>query len=85
MPTPFHSRLQRNLVNLINRQTRDYEAIQELRCLVPPFSPVPDIAVVNSARLGGEDEPLIGPPEWLLKFFPLIKIFSICRLKFRIV
>ncbi|NER48737.1 MAG: Uma2 family endonuclease, partial [Symploca sp. SIO1A3] len=36
MPTLFHSRLQRNLVNTINSQTQTYEAIQELRCIVPP-------------------------------------------------
>ncbi len=30
MPTLFHSRLQRNLVNAINNQTETYEAIQEL-------------------------------------------------------
>ncbi len=49
MPTLFHSRLQRNLVNAINNQTKAYEAIQELRCIVPPLSPVPDIAVVRCA------------------------------------
>ncbi|MBJ7898936.1 MAG: Uma2 family endonuclease [Cyanobacteria bacterium RI_101] len=67
MPTLFHSRLQRNLVNAINGETRDYEAIQELRCLVPPFSPVPDIAVVKSARLTDEDGPLLGAPDWLIE------------------
>ena len=67
MPTLFHSRLQRNLVNTINRQTEAYEAIQELRCIVPPFSPVPDIAVAASNRLSDEDGPLQGPPEWLIE------------------
>ena len=46
MLTLFHSRLQRNLVNTINQQYQAYEVIQELRCIVPPFSPVPDIAVI---------------------------------------
>ncbi len=59
MPTLFHSRLQRNLVNKINQQTNDYEAIQELRCIVPPFSPVPDIAVVKNTRLPIEDGPIL--------------------------
>ncbi|MEC4807428.1 MAG: Uma2 family endonuclease [Jaaginema sp. PMC 1079.18] len=36
MPTLFHSRLQRNLVNAINAQTDEFEAIQELRCIVRP-------------------------------------------------
>jgi Uma2 family endonuclease len=67
MPTLFHSRLQRNLVNAINGQTRDYEAIQELRCIVPPFSPVPDIAVVKSERLTDEDGPFLGAPDWLIE------------------
>jgi Uma2 family endonuclease len=67
MPTLFHSRLQRNLVNLINQQTRDYEAIQELRCIVPPLSPVPDIAVVSSERLTEEDGPFLGAPDWLIE------------------
>jgi Uma2 family endonuclease len=67
MPTLFHSRLQRNLVNAINAQTMTYEAIQELRCIVPPLSPVPDIAVVVSERLPEEDGPLQGAPDWLIE------------------
>lgn len=67
MPTLFHSRLQRNLVNAINKQTKAYEAIQEFRCLVPPMSPVPDIAVVQCARLSEEDGPLQGSPDWLIE------------------
>lgn len=67
MPTLFHSRLQRNLVNAINRQTTDYEAIQELRCLVPPSSPVPDIVVVPNGRLPDDDGPLVGAPDWLIE------------------
>lgn len=67
MPTLFHSRLQRNLVNAINAQTTVYEAIQELRCVVPPLSPVPDIVVVLSDRLPEEDGPLQGAPDWLIE------------------
>lgn len=67
MPTLYHSRLQRNLVNAINAQTTAYEAIQELRCIVPPLSPVPDIAVVASERLPEEDGPLQGAPDWLIE------------------
>ncbi|WP_017324663.1 Uma2 family endonuclease [Synechococcus sp. PCC 7336] len=67
IPTLFHSRLQHNLVNAINNQTKAYEAIQELRCIVPPFSPVPDIAVVKIDRLSQEDGPLQGPPDWLIE------------------
>ncbi|MEO1522877.1 MAG: Uma2 family endonuclease [Cyanobacteria bacterium J06633_2] len=67
MPTLFHSRLQRNLVNAINSQTQNYEAIQEFRCIVPPLSPVPDIAVVNVERLPDDDGPLQGAPDWLIE------------------
>ncbi len=67
MPTLFHSRLQRNLVNYINSHTEEFEAVQELRCLVPPFSPVPDISVVALYRLSEEDGPLDGAPDWLIE------------------
>ncbi|MBD2132071.1 MULTISPECIES: Uma2 family endonuclease [unclassified Sphaerospermopsis] len=67
MPTLFHSRLQRNLVNAINSQTTAYEAIQELRCIVPPMSFVPDIAVVKSERFTDEDGPLQASPDWLIE------------------
>jgi Uma2 family endonuclease len=67
MPTLFHSRLQRNLVNAINDQTKAYEAIQELRCIVPPLSFVPDISVVKIERLSEEDGPLQGSPDWLIE------------------
>jgi len=67
MPTLFHSRLQRNLVNAINNQTQAYEAIQELRCIVPPLSPVPDIAIVKSDRLSEIDGSLQGSPDWLIE------------------
>jgi Uma2 family endonuclease len=67
MPTLFHSRLQRNLVNYINLHTERLEAVQELRCLVPPYSPVPDISVVACDRLPEEDGPLNGAPDWLIE------------------
>ena len=67
MPTLFHSRLQRNLVNYINSHSNNLEAVQELRCLVPPYSPVPDIAIVEYSRLDDEDGPLNGAPDWLIE------------------
>ena len=67
MPTLFHSRLQRNLVNVINQHSQAYEAIQELRCIVPPFSPVPDIAVIAIERLSDTDGPFEGAPDWLIE------------------
>lgn len=65
--TLFHSRLQRNLVNYINAHTDRYEAIQELRCLVPPYSPVPDIAIIKCDRLPDQDGPFSGAPDWLIE------------------
>ncbi len=56
MPTLFHSRLQRNLVNAINKQTKTYEAIQELRCIVPPLSLVPGIAIYGETTNEKEEE-----------------------------
>jgi len=67
IPTLFHSRLQRNLVNYINDHTDQFEAVQELRCIVPPYSPVPDISIVACARLPHEDGPLEGAPDWLVE------------------
>lgn len=67
MPTLFHSRLQRNLVNYINFHTERFEAVQELRCIVSPYSPVPDISVVVRSRLPEEDGLLDGAPDWLIE------------------
>jgi Uma2 family endonuclease len=65
--TLFHSRLQRNLVNWINQQTDRYEAIPELRCIIPPISPVPDIAVIGIDRLPATDGPFTGAPDWMIE------------------
>ncbi len=67
MPTLFHSRIQRNLMNLINRQVEGYEAIQELRCIVPPLSPVPDIVVIGRDRISSEDGHFVGSPDWIIE------------------
>lgn len=67
MPSLFHSRLQRNLVNYINNNTEQYEAIQELRCIVPPYSPVPDISVIACNRISDEDGAMMGAPDWLIE------------------
>jgi Uma2 family endonuclease len=67
MPTLFHSRLQRNLVNWINQHTDRYEAIQELRCIIPPISPVPDITVIAINRVPQTDGPFEGAPDWIIE------------------
>ncbi len=67
MPTLFHSRLQRQIVNYINNNTEQFEAIQELRCIVPPLSPVSDICVISSDRISDEDGAFEGAPDWLIE------------------
>lgn len=67
MPTLFHSRLQRNLVNRLNDHGEAFEAIQELRCIIPPYSPVPDIVVIARDRLTDQDGPFHGAPDWLIE------------------
>ncbi|WP_414623928.1 Uma2 family endonuclease [Calothrix sp. CCY 0018] len=67
MPTLFHSRLQRNLVNYINNNTEQFEAIQELRYIVPPLSTVPDISVIACQRISDEDGAFEGAPDWLIE------------------
>jgi Uma2 family endonuclease len=67
MPTLYHSRLQRNLVNWINQNTDRHEAIQELRCIISPISPVPDIAVIAIDRLPQADGPFEGAPDWVIE------------------
>ena len=67
MPTLFHSRLQRNLVNAINQATEQYEAIQALRCIVPPFSPVPDISIIAIERIPESDGPFEAAPDWIIE------------------
>ena len=67
MPSLFHARLQRNLVNWLNQVSEEWEAIQELRCVFPGGSPVPDIVVVRVNRLGMGDGILEGAPDWLIE------------------
>lgn len=67
MHTVFHSRLQWNLVNLLNTHSELFEAIQELRCIIPPYSPVPDIVVIAHDHLPNQDGPFHGAPDWLIE------------------
>lgn len=41
--------------------------MQELRCLVPPYSPVPDISIIAIARLPEKDGLFDGAPDWLIE------------------
>ncbi|NJL10368.1 MAG: Uma2 family endonuclease [Calothrix sp. SM1_7_51] len=47
--------------------TQQFEAVQELRCIVPSYSPVPDISVIACERLDDTDGPLQGAPDWLIE------------------
>ncbi len=67
MPTLFHSRLQRQIVNYINNNTEQFEAIQELQCIVPPYSSVPDISVIACERFSDEDGAFEGAPDWSIE------------------
>ena len=67
MPLLFHSVVQFNLTGDINRQTRAYYAVAELRCIVPPLSSVPDISVIAVERLPEEDGPFVGAPDWIIE------------------
>jgi Uma2 family endonuclease len=67
LPTLFHSRLQRNLVNWLNAHSEAFEAIQELRCIIPPYSPVSDIVAIARDRLPDQDGPFQGAPDWLIE------------------
>ncbi|PZO10327.1 MAG: Uma2 family endonuclease [Leptolyngbya foveolarum] len=66
-PTLFHSLVQLNLMNAINERANEYEALQELRCIVSPFSAVPDISVIAIDRISEEDGPFIGSPDWIIE------------------
>ncbi|MGB6298368.1 MAG: Uma2 family endonuclease [Rivularia sp. (in: cyanobacteria)] len=54
-------------VNYINNNIEQFEAIQELRCIVPPYSPVPDISVISCDRISDEDGAFEGAPDWLIE------------------
>jgi len=59
--------LQQNLVNWLNAHSEAFEAIQELRCIIPPYSPVPNIVAIAHDRLPDQDGPFHGAPDWLIE------------------
>ncbi|MEO0540464.1 MAG: Uma2 family endonuclease [Cyanobacteria bacterium P01_A01_bin.105] len=66
MPEFRHSQLQLNLVVFINQNADNFYALQELRCIVSGYAPVPDIVVALLDRLP-EQGPLRGAPDWLIE------------------
>jgi Uma2 family endonuclease len=67
MPTLHHSILQKRLVSAIDGAGSDYEAFPELRCVLSANSIVPDIAILNRNRQPLGNQPVSGPPEWLIE------------------
>ncbi|MBD2655380.1 Uma2 family endonuclease [Synechocystis sp. FACHB-383] len=71
MPTLYHSRLQKRLVAKIDSASTTYEALPEFRCVLSSNSIVPDIAITRINRLLTTNQPLEGPPDWLIEIlFP---------------
>lgn len=66
MPGVQHSQLQLNLVIFINQNSKELYALQELRCIVNGYSPVPDISVTTLERVPSSG-PLEGAPDWLIE------------------
>jgi Uma2 family endonuclease len=67
MPTLFHSRLQKNLLMIIDQSTQAYEALPELRCILSESSVVPDVAVMRLDRLPQFNKPIEGAPDWVIE------------------
>jgi Uma2 family endonuclease len=67
MPTFYHSRLQKRLINAIDAADSPYEAFPELRCILSQNSVVPDITVIHNDRLPDSNRPVQGAPNWLIE------------------
>lgn len=52
---------------LLNINFDAFALIQELRCIIPPTSPVPNIAVIAVDRLPLVDGPFEGAPDWVVE------------------
>jgi Uma2 family endonuclease len=67
MPTLHHSILQKRLVSTIDAAGSDYEAFLKVRCVLSTNSVVPDIAILNDDRQPIGNQPVSGPPDWLIE------------------
>jgi Uma2 family endonuclease len=67
MPTLHHSILQKRLVSAIDATDSGYEAFPELRCVLSTNSVVPDIAILSRDQLPIGNQPVSGPPNWLIE------------------
>lgn len=71
MPTFYHSRIQKRLVNAINNTNCEYEAFPELRCVLQENSIVPDITVIHRSSVPVGNEPVSGAPDWMIEILSL--------------
>ncbi len=72
MPKTRHSLLQKRLLKHIDRHSEDYTALPELRCTFGGRSIVPDIAVVEWAKIpvdeqGEPEDNFTQPPDWSIE------------------
>jgi Uma2 family endonuclease len=67
MPTLYHSRLQKRLVAAIDNSKSTYEAFPELRCNLSQNSIVPDITVIERARIPAANQAISGAPNWMIE------------------
>ncbi|MBE9031753.1 Uma2 family endonuclease [filamentous cyanobacterium LEGE 11480] len=67
LPTLYHSILQKRLVSAIDGAGSDYEAFPELHCVLAENSIVPDVTVIGRGRCPLGNQPVSGPPDWLIE------------------
>jgi Uma2 family endonuclease len=67
MPTLYNSRLQKRLVAAIDNCNSVYEAFPELRCNLSQNSIVPDITVVERAKIPVTNQAIVGAPNWMIE------------------
>jgi len=67
MPTLFHSRIQKRLLTIIDQASPDYEALPELRCILPNSSVVPDVSIVDKKHLPLNNQAIECAPDWIIE------------------
>jgi len=58
IPTLFRSRIQKRLLMIIDQAAQGYEALPELRCILPNSSVVPDVSNIDKKRLPPNNQPI---------------------------
>jgi len=67
MPTLFHSRIQKRLLMIIDQAAQGYEALPELRCILPNSSVVPDVSIIDKKRLPPNNQAIEFAPDWIIE------------------